>query len=293
MSRIEMPMGLDRALGRPRPLGIDDAMLLRLERALRRAEPDPLFRRRLRGHLVNRYVASREGLLVEPRRPARQMGKLGRSILYASLAAALSLSAAGAAAQDSLPGESLYAMKLQLEELRTRVAPLSVHAELAGIALAERVEELDRLAAAGAWDMVPAAAARVTDARDELLALDPDADVEVAAAAEHAADVLESVLAGAPPSVRSGLQRALQVVTRGGDDGERHGKPRPKAQFVPGSGRPAVVPGAPEGTQSPNPRSEESGKPSSSPDPAPDEREVKRHNRQLPSGPSAERQRTG
>ena len=51
------------------------------------------------------------------------MGVLGRGVLYASLLTAVGVSAVGAAAQESLPGDSLYAVKLQLEEVRMLVAP--------------------------------------------------------------------------------------------------------------------------------------------------------------------------
>ena len=151
MSRLPMPLGLvDRALGfGPEPMDLDDAMLRRLERALARLEPDPLFRRRLRGQVVNLHVAAREGLIRQPR-PRRSMGRLGRAVLYGSLMLALSVSAAGAAAQESLPGDLLYGVKLQLEEIRMQVAPPSVRDDLAAMALAERVEELEALAEARA-----------------------------------------------------------------------------------------------------------------------------------------------
>jgi hypothetical protein len=203
---------LDRVLG-PRPVapGVDEDMQLRLERALRRAEPDPLFKRRLRGHVLNGYVAAREGLIAEPRL-SRRMGTLGRSVVYASLALTMSVSAAGAAAQDSLPGDALYGLKLQLEEVRMRMASHAVRAELAEIALAERVEELERLAASGSWSMVTAAAARVTEAQENLADLDPASAASASVAVSRARLALERVMAKAPPPARGGLERALEAV---------------------------------------------------------------------------------
>jgi hypothetical protein len=265
-----------------RSTGLDEAMVLRLERALGRIEPDPLFRRRLRGHVLNRYVAEREGLLAEPR-PARQMGRLGRSMLIASLAVTLSVSAAAAAAEESLPGDPLHAVKRQLEEVRMRIAPPSVRVQLAGIALAERVEELERLIGSQAWSMVPVAAAAVLEAREALVALDPAPDALGIGAAARAHEALESALAKAPPTARHGLQRALQVIGHGASSGgERPGKP-PKRPAAHGPrqdpGRPAVGPGVrsgvgpaqPKPTQAPNDRSQENDKPSTSADPSPRE----------------------
>ncbi len=61
MRRLEMlATPAQRALGMTSTsTGLDEAMVRRLERAVSRLEPDPLFRRRLRGEIVNRYVAAR------------------------------------------------------------------------------------------------------------------------------------------------------------------------------------------------------------------------------------------
>lgn len=200
---------LHRALGGHEPLPDDDPTLRRLASTLGRFEPDPLFRRRLRGEVMNQYVAEREGHLRRPRQ-RREMGALGRAVLYASLGLVLSVSAAGAAADRALPGDLLYAVKLQLEDIRMRVAPPSFRDELAALAVAERLAELERLAAAGSWRLVPAAAARVTAAEEALIAIDPAAG---GAAASRAVAALESVLAEAPPQAHGGLERALDRVS--------------------------------------------------------------------------------
>lgn len=201
---------LHRALGIPEPLALDEAALRRIKRVYRRPEPDPLFRRRLRGEVVNRYVAEREGYLRRPR-GRRQMGRVGRAVLYASFSLAVSVSAAGAAADRSLPGDLLYGVKLQLEDIRMRIAPPSLHDDLAAMLLAERVDELERLAAAGDWRLVAAAAARVSEAEAALVALGLST---AGAAAADAVETLEDVLADAPQAAQPGLERALDNVAR-------------------------------------------------------------------------------
>lgn len=241
-----MPLNLvDRALGvPPERIALDDAMLRRLERALHRLEPDPLFRRRLRGQVVNLHVATREGLIRQPRR-RRSMGKLGRAVLYASLMLAISVSAAGAAAQDSLPGDGLYGVKLRLEEIRMQIAPPSVRDDLAAMALAERVEELEALAALGAWNLVPGAAARVTDAELALLAAAGEDAPLGAEATGEAIEVLESVLVQAPEAAQAGLQRAIEVVA-GDPSADAPGRSgsgnagAPQAEHPPRPNRPAA-----------------------------------------------------
>lgn len=201
---------LHGAIGANDPGSVDDPTLRRLAFALRGIEPDPLFRRRLRGEVLNRHVAAREGHLRHPR-SRRRMGTLGRAALYASFGLALSVSATVAAADRALPGDMLYPVKLQLEGLRMHVAPPSFRDELAVLAVAERVTELERLAAAGSWRLVPEAAARVSAAEDALLAIDR---VAGGAAASRAMQALESVLADAPPQAHVGVQRALANVNR-------------------------------------------------------------------------------
>jgi hypothetical protein len=131
-------------------------------------QPDPLFRRRLRGHVLNRHVAAREG--IGHRRVAREMSRIGRAVLYASFALSLSVTGAMAASQQAIPGDVFYPVKLQIEELRLRALPEDLHDELAGYVLAERVAELDRLAEAGDWSAVERHAASVQAAYDEVLA---------------------------------------------------------------------------------------------------------------------------
>jgi len=188
----------------------DEAMAEQLARSLRLLEPDALFRRRLRGAILNRYVATREGLVQEPRQ-RREMSRLGRGALYASLAVVLSVTATGAAAAASLPGDLLYPVKLQLEDVRLQIASPSMRADLLAMALDERLDELEQLAANGDWAEVAVAARGVAAAEERLavVAGDPQ-QVVVDAISQHTA-VLEALITTAPTSARQGLEQAIQA----------------------------------------------------------------------------------
>jgi hypothetical protein len=209
---------LDRILARGVQMPTDPIVAARVERHVRRIQPDPMFRRRLRGQVLNRYVANREGL-IKPARPAsrrREMGVLGRGVLFASMLTALGVSAVGAAAQDSLPGDALYSVKLQLEELRMQVAPPGLRDDLAAMALDERLEEVERLAAAGRWELVDEAAASAARAEEQLAALlngTAGNDLNRQAAIQNHAERLEQLIATAPVSAQDGLRRAVEVST--------------------------------------------------------------------------------
>jgi len=120
---------------------------------------DPLFRRRLRGTVVNRFVAERESRTVGT--PRRRMGGLGRSVLYASFALSVSVSSAMAASQGAAPGDALYALKIQIEHLRLEALPANLHDDLAAHSLGERIHELGVLAERGDWARVATQAAAV------------------------------------------------------------------------------------------------------------------------------------
>lgn len=197
MSRLKAPLS-------------DDAVVERLALSLRSLEPDSLYRRRLRGAILNRYVATREGLVREASRRPR-MGMVGRGVLYFSLVLVLAMGAAGSAAAASLPGDLLYPIKLQIEEARLQIAPPSMRADLLAMALNERLDELEQLAAAGQWAEVAMAAQAVTEAeaRLALAAGDPRRTV-IDAISQHAA-VLTVLVDEAPASAQKGLQQAIEA----------------------------------------------------------------------------------
>lgn len=211
MSLLDAPLDLiDRVLGyRTPPIGADDPAARLVARASARLRPDPRFRRRLRSSVLNRYVAVREGHVAYPPRRS-QMGRLGRSMLYATFALAASVSAAGAASMSSLPGDALYAMKLQLEAVRMEIAPAVARPMLAELALNTRLSELEQLADSGRWDKVPGAAAAVGAAEKALEALGGPSASEAANLAHHS-DVLTELLAEAPDAARAGLERAISA----------------------------------------------------------------------------------
>jgi len=146
-------MSLFRGSLRP-PAIISDEAIERYLAAIRsEIEPDPLFRRRLRGHVVNRYVAAREGH-VEGRSMPREMSRVGRAVLVASFGLSLSVTSVMAAAQQAVPGDALYPLKRHVEELRIHVVPAHLQDELAGYHLGQRIEELGRLIETGQWAAV-------------------------------------------------------------------------------------------------------------------------------------------
>ncbi|HET6745124.1 MAG TPA: DUF5667 domain-containing protein [Candidatus Limnocylindria bacterium] len=212
---------LDRILARGTEMPIDPIIAARLERHMRRIQPDPLFRRRLRGQVLNRYVAAREGLVpvvLAPKAARRDMGILGRGVLYASLMTAMGVTAVGAASQDSLPGDALYGVKLHLESIRMQIAPPGLRDDLAAMALDGRLREVEALAAAGRWALVDEAAARAAEAEDQLATiLGADAAANASerseAAKQQHADRLTEIIETAPLSAKPALERALDAST--------------------------------------------------------------------------------
>jgi hypothetical protein len=197
----------------------DDEIERMIARTSARLRPDTAYRWRLRGHVLNHYVAAQDGLIGEiPMR--REMGRLGRSVLYASLGVAISVSVVGAASSSALPGDPLYMVKLQVEELRLAVAPSSVRPALAAMAVDERISEIERLAARGDWQRLALAEAEVEAAVSALRSYGgPIPAAEIAELARNA-KVLSDLLATAPPSPLQGLRRALAVSAAVGNPGD-------------------------------------------------------------------------
>lgn len=205
---------LDRILERGFEMPVDPIIAARIERHIKRIKPDPLFQRRLRGQVVNRYVATREGMVAATnpvRLPRRSLSVLSRGMLYASLLTAVSATAVGAAAQGSLPGDLLYGVKLELETIRMELAPASMRDDLAALALDERLDEVEALATAGRWGQIDEAVAAVERARATLAALTEPANGNSVAGGttpEHV-DRLTELIGSAPDAEMRGLLRAL------------------------------------------------------------------------------------
>lgn len=211
-----------RLFGRREPaVKPDDPIAHMIARTAGRLRPEREYRWRLRGRLVNQYVAVREGLVRESPRQVR-MGSLGRAVLYASVGLAISVSAVGAASSSALPGDPLYGVKRQVEELRMEIAPPSVRPMLAAMALEERLSEVELLAATGNWARVALAEQEVEGAAASLRGVGGTLPAdEVAQLARHT-QVLTALLARAPDSARAGLQRAL-VASAGAASGTNLG----------------------------------------------------------------------
>jgi len=184
-------------------------------------DPDPLFTRRLRGTVVNRYVAQREGGS-GVRRTRREMGRLGRSVLYASVALALSVGGVMAAAQEALPGDALYPLKRQVERLRHVVLPAHLADDLLAIELAERIEELERVTSLEGAEHGAGLLAEIGADYERLTVLDPDATTGLGARLV----VLASIIDRLPDPARlavEGVIDAIETSTHG--PGSRTGNP--------------------------------------------------------------------
>jgi hypothetical protein len=227
-------------------------------------DPDPLFRRRLRGVVVNRHVAIREGIEPAPEPARPRMGRLGRACLYASVTLAASVSGVMAVSEQALPGDVLYPIKREIEALRFEVLPPDLHDELRAAVLTERIDEMRRLAASGEWSAV----ARLGD---EVAALGA-----TAASLEPAQrGVLAGLLDQLPPPARSTVEAAIQapvVVLPGGaqTDGATSGdEPSDPAGAGAGSTTVASPPPTAAPSSSPSPTPTASPSPTSTPSPSP------------------------
>jgi hypothetical protein len=193
---------------RPAPIASDAAVRHYIEAIRRQIEPDPLFQRRLRGDVANRFVAQKRGVVhTAPRRPSR-MGTLGRACLYASFALAVSVTGVMAASDAAIPGDVLYPVTLSLEEVRLSVLPEEYHDELAAYVLSERIGELRQLAEAGDVTRASALAGPIHDAYEQALAEGGDAG-PLARRLEREVSWLAQVANGLPSEARASITSAM------------------------------------------------------------------------------------
>ncbi|HEX7173083.1 MAG TPA: hypothetical protein VF365_10805 [Candidatus Limnocylindria bacterium] len=197
-------MSLFRGTIRPPAVLSDEAVERNLAAIRAELQPDPLFRRRLRGEVMNRYVAAREGIGATPRR--RSMGALGRAVLYATFTLAVTSTSVLAASQEALPGDLLYPLKRHVEVLRVQVLPGHLHDDLAALALAERISELGHLAERGDWGRVAIQAAAVQHDYDVFLAL---VDAAPPGSNERYLTVLAGLVERLPDPARSAVEGAI------------------------------------------------------------------------------------
>jgi hypothetical protein len=183
------------------------AIRLSVDAATRGTTVDPLFRRRLRGRVLNSYVAAREGV-ARPSTRGRSMGTIGRASLYASIAMMLSVGGVMAGAGAAMPGDLLYPVKRQLEEVREAVLPAHFRDELAAAAFAQRVHELSRLIDAGEMARANALLPDVRASFEALAALRPATDDD--STLSRQLSVLAGLLERLPEPAANALERALQ-----------------------------------------------------------------------------------
>ena len=222
---------------------------------------DPLFRRQLRGSVVNRFVAEREGRTAPE--PRRMMGSLGRAVLYATFALSVSVSSAMAASQGSAPGDALYPLKLQIERLRLQALPAHLHDDLAAHALGERIHEMGILAERGDWARVASQAEAVQgEYRHFVDTMHPDGS------SNNHLFVLSALLDRLPDraqlaieEVLDGVETASEAVDRGNQgrgQGQGQGQGSGSTNNAGGGGAPAgeppaTAPAIPDPTPKPTP----------------------------------------
>jgi hypothetical protein len=201
-------MSLFRDSLRPPPLASDEAVRRYLVAIRAQLEPDPLFKRRLRGVVVNHFVAAREEL-GRPARSGAAMGRIGRACLYASVALVLSVGGALGASRAAIPGELLYSMKLQVEQLRVAILPAHLHDDLAVARLSERINELGRLTESGDWGHAAGLTGAITDGYDELAALGVT-DLAGDGMLGQRLEVLDGLLDRLPLQAEAAIERAME-----------------------------------------------------------------------------------
>lgn len=213
-------------------------------------EPDPLFERRLRSQVLNRYVAAREGAVALNARGVRnarkEMGRLGRAVLYASFVLGVSVTSVVAASQQAVPGDVLYPLKRDIEALRHRVLPAEFEALLLRTELTARLDELADVATRGDSTAVASLAAEVHRSYGEVIGLTADSPQQLV--------VLDALLERLPDPARAALADVVLDVDRAAHPipaapSQAAGTPDAKRGPSPASGRGVTPPGP--GTSAP------------------------------------------
>lgn len=213
MSLVDAPMALiDRILRRPPLVPPDEPVARMLERLAHDLQPGALYRSRLRGQALNRFVAAREGISMErPRSQRDRMTPIGRGVLVASFVLAIGAASVSAASQVAMPGDALYGVKLRIEQLRIDGAPGDFKDELVVASLDARLAEIQVLAERGDWVAAGAVADAAVQLATALEAMMPHTSLATEMALNHHVAVLEAVLAEAPAAAVEALQGALDA----------------------------------------------------------------------------------
>ncbi len=220
-----------------------------------RLEPNPPrldFKLNSRKRIMNRMQArkpsSRRREPVKPRRHSRWY--LRPAYVLASLALVLALLVSGigvvSASASSLPGDTLYGVKLAREELKLSLS-LSVQGdqELLARFAEERLEEAEELIAQNRLDDLPAALEGFEHRLDELEMLTEENDEFQPGTLDHLQtrldnhiQVLQGVMENAPEPAREALQNALEKSSHSREVLESvHGDGHP-SENAPGQNKP-------------------------------------------------------
>jgi hypothetical protein len=210
------------------PAVLSDEAVERYLAALRvEVDPDPAFRRRLRGVVLNQYVASREAALAGL--VPRAMRRLGRSVLYASFALGVSVTGVMAASEVAVPGDVLYPVKRAIEDMRVHVLPGEFEDELIIHELNERFSELAALVDREETTRVEALATEVAAEYAAVITL-AETDGEPL---DRRTELLESLVAQLPEQARVTLDEAIATVGVDGNVAD-HGGGTPASGRDPG-----------------------------------------------------------
>jgi hypothetical protein len=219
-------------------LSPDDVVRRYVARVRADLEPDPLFRRRLRGVVTNRFVAAREGL-GEPARGSSRMGRLGRACLYASFGLAMSVGGALAASRGSVPGDALYPLKLQVEAIRLETFPEAFRDDLMVYALSERMAEFGRLVEEGELARAAGLAETIAAGYHELAGMGITVDAPELRSSLAVLDLLSDRL---PAPAQAAIERAIKQTPGLAGPGGGRGTLPPQSTSGASGQRPALVP---------------------------------------------------
>jgi hypothetical protein len=212
-------VSLFRSSLRPPAIVSDEAVARYLASIRAELDPDPAFKRRLRGVVVNRFVAARElgvRALGEGLEPTKAMGRLGRAVLYASFAIGVGVTGAMAASEAAVPGDVLYPLKRAIEDARLQVLPDDFHDVLIAHELTERLSELALLVDRGDDVRVAGLATEIAAQLEPPRADDPS---RTAAAIEENRALLATLIGRLPDEAQLAVTAALSTAVDLGASG--------------------------------------------------------------------------
>jgi len=181
-------------------------------------------RHRVQARVLRRVRAQTPAARRRPATERRRPLILRPAYAIAGLAVALMLTfstGAAYAAESTLPGDTLYPVKLGLEEARLAFSPtVAGDAALAASFADRRLAEIETLTAHGRWRDVERALDAYPTFVDDLVRLealiaDPDEAADVEAQLAHHLEVLERVRSEAPEAAQPALLHALERAGRG------------------------------------------------------------------------------